>query len=349
VTMSESSAPISGRPASADARLPLVSVIVPTYNRSTVLPYLFSALARQLYPAKRMELIVVDNSSDDDTELVVGAWARVLPFLVHFYRKENKGPACSRNYGAARARGELLAFTDSDCVPAVQWLRESVRAYQLGAGVVGGPIFPRQRPGGPGLRASQLDAYLRDRGLYPTANLVVRRAAFEAVGGFDERFGLYPWGDLVAGEDADLAWRVRRTGERAAFAPRAVVGHLATPLPLFQLLVRPVRVQILPRLLRSIPELRDVYFWNRYWLSSARIYFYLLLASMLGVALTGSWLPLLGALPFIVYHARGTTASLLRRGQIVKGIVWLGFVVWLEAVTTATLLVASVRYRRLVL
>src|SRR5438477_8106339 len=91
-----------------------VSVIVPTYNRAAELPYLFSALAAQWYPADRVELIVVDNSSIDDTEGVVAHWSRCLPFKVSFHRKENHGPAASRNYGAARAEGQILAFTDSD-------------------------------------------------------------------------------------------------------------------------------------------------------------------------------------------------------------------------------------------
>src|SRR5258708_6335810 len=101
-----------GRPAevvqATPAAYPFTSVIVPTYNRARVLPHLFTALAHQLYPADRMELIVVDNSSSDDTEQVVERWARVLPFQVCFYRKDNKGPAASRNYGAARARGDVL-------------------------------------------------------------------------------------------------------------------------------------------------------------------------------------------------------------------------------------------------
>ena len=76
---------------------PFISVIVPTYNRARVLPYLFQALAYQQYPADRMELIVVDNSSSDDTEAVVGRWADVLPFAV------NRLPAATRAHVALAA------------------------------------------------------------------------------------------------------------------------------------------------------------------------------------------------------------------------------------------------------
>ena len=56
-------------PQSTESRVPMVSIIVPTYNRARTLPFLFDALGRQIYPASRIELIVVDNSSADDTEL----------------------------------------------------------------------------------------------------------------------------------------------------------------------------------------------------------------------------------------------------------------------------------------
>src|SRR2546421_3162624 len=125
---------------------PLVSVIVPTYNRAAVLPYLFEAVGRQLYPSASMELIVVDNSSKDDTEAVVDRWRTALPFEVRFYRKENRGPAASRNYSAARARGSILAFTDSDCIPDPCWLRNAAAAFaSRDVGIVCGPFVLRPR------------------------------------------------------------------------------------------------------------------------------------------------------------------------------------------------------------
>src|SRR5258708_5952897 len=88
-----------------ETRFPFVTVVVPTYNRAKTLPFLFESLAKQHYPADRMELIVVDNSSNDNTEEVVEQWKQVFPFRARFSRKDNKGPAASRNYGAARAEG----------------------------------------------------------------------------------------------------------------------------------------------------------------------------------------------------------------------------------------------------
>lgn len=331
------------------AALPYVSVVIPTYNRASVLPYLFEALGKQVYPASRMEAIVVDNSSGDDTEAVVSRWRQALPFPLSFYRKDNRGPAASRNYGAARAQGEIIAFTDSDCVPSPGWLRAAARDFAHGAGLVCGPILPRPREDQPGLMASQLPAATRDDGLYPTANLLVRKEALEAAGGFNEELGLNPWGDLVAGEDADLAWRVKRTGVPAVFDQDVVVGHMATRLHARHLLLRPFRVQVMPWLVRAIPELRWTYLWNRYFMTSSRVYYYLALAGLATAAITRQWAFLLAIAPWLVFHGAGTTVSLLKRGQVTKAIAWLCLVAWFDTVTTCALVLGSVRNRRLVL
>lgn len=335
--------------AATAAQHPFISVVVPTYNRASVLPYLFAALARQTYPAERMELIIVDNSSSDDTESVVSTWRQALPFSVSFYRKENRGPAASRNYGAARAIGDIIAFTDSDCLPAPTWLARGAGGFARGAGIVCGPIVPRRRAGAPGLLAAQLEGIGSDRGTYPTANLFVRRAQFEAVGGFNESFGLYPWGELVAGEDADLAWRLKRQGARVLFLQDVIVDHLSTRITPRQLLLRPVRVRIFPRLLRTIPELRETYLWAKVFLAPSRLYFYVAWIGIAAAFLVPAWWPALAAAPWVVHHSRGTVASLVRKGHVAKGLVWLAAIAWFETLTAAALLSGSLRYRRLVL
>lgn len=333
----------------AESSLPYMSVVIPTYNRAAVLPYLFDALGKQVYPADRMEAIVIDNSSSDDTEEVVARWRLALPFPMTFHRKENRGPAASRNVGAALARGEIIAFTDSDCVPSPGWLRAAARAFAAGAGLVCGPILPRPREGQPGLMASQLPAATRDDGLYPTANLLVRKQALVVAGGFNEDLGLYPWGELVAGEDADLAWRVKRTGVQAVFDDQVVVGHMATRIRARDLLLRPLRVQVMPWLVRAIPELRWTYLWKRYFMTGSRVYYYVALAGIAAAVITREWAFVLATFPWLVFHGAGTTASLVRRGQVAKAVAWLCLVAWFDTVTTCALVLGSVRNRRLVL
>jgi glycosyltransferase involved in cell wall biosynthesis len=328
-----------------EERWPFASIVVATYNRGSLLPYLFMALAVQTYPADRAELIIIDDGSDDDTEAVVRRWAAVIPFPLQFRRQERKGPSAARNLGASAAHGDILAFTDSDCIPAPVWLRSGVLAFSKDVGIVCGPLLPKRRVGGPGFLSSQVDKFLGDTGLYPTANLFVGRAAFEAVGGFDGRFGLYPG---VMGEDTDLAWRVRRMGYRARFSPPAEVGHLATPLTLRAWLLRPLLWDVLPRLLRSIPELRRTRFWHRYFVVRSHFYFQIAWVGVVIAATTRSLVPAALVVPWF-YSIRAEVFARLRRGSVLKAFGALLLLVVRSSLGTLVLIVASIRHRRLLL
>ncbi len=124
--------------------LPSVTVIVPTYNRAASLADTLRAISAQDYPAQLLDVVVVDNSSSDNTEDVVEAARAASPFAVRYYRKENRGPAASRNYAIARSCAEVLAFTDSDCTMAPDWIRTAVAQLCDGVGLVAGPRRPRQ-------------------------------------------------------------------------------------------------------------------------------------------------------------------------------------------------------------
>lgn len=313
-----------------------------------MLPYLFDALDRQVFAAHRLELIVVDNSSTDQTESVVNRWKAALPFAVSYYRKENRGPAASRNYGVARARGELLAFTDSDCVPDPNWLREAVAAFTPDVGVVCGPVVPRFRLDGPGLISAQIGNFTKDRGIYPTANLLIRTQAFRQTAGFDERFALYPWGAVVGGEDTELAWRLKRMGFRAAFAAAATVGHLSTPEPIVTWLLRPVSLQILPRLLPTIPELRQTSLWRGYFVDRLHLFFQLAWMGSLVAFLTATPLFALASLPWLIGIRRGVVDR-LKQGRLIHAGVAFALITEQYAVATLALVYASLRHRSLVL
>ncbi|HEX2645690.1 MAG TPA: glycosyltransferase, partial [Candidatus Dormibacteraeota bacterium] len=313
-----------------------------------VLPHLFGSLARQEYPADRMELIVVDNSSQDDTAEVVDRWKGIFPFETRFYRKDNRGPAASRNYGAARARGDIIAFTDSDCIVWSNWIRNAMEGFNRGAGLVCGTFVPVLRED-EGLLVAQQSPLMTDRGCYPTANLFVRKSAFDAVGGFDEQYGLYPWGELIAGEDADLAWRVKRSGAWSEFLPNVVVCHLSTPISLGRLLLRPVVVQIIPALLPKIPELRKTYLWNRYFNGKVDLWFFIALAGV-GLSLATRWWPLaLAVVPWLVFYVRYATLPGLRTEGIGRRLLRTLIFAYMQIASAGVLVFASVRYRRLVL
>src|SRR5688572_1543548 len=116
-----------------------VSVIIPVYNDRARLQTCLDALHRQTYPAERYEVIVVDNGSREPLDDLMQTYPRAR--LEH---EAQPGSYAARNRGIACARGEILVFTDADCVPAAQWLDCGVRALSASpnCGYVGGRVEP---------------------------------------------------------------------------------------------------------------------------------------------------------------------------------------------------------------
>jgi glycosyltransferase involved in cell wall biosynthesis len=134
-------------------------------------------------------------------------------------------PAAARNTGAAAARGDICCFIDSDCLAAPDWIERIVAPYQQGAQVVGGGVA---LPGAGYWTLCDNLAGLADfmewspagtRSHLPSLNFSIRRALFESVGGFDQRF------TRPSGEDTDLCFRLRRLGHTLLFEPRARITH----------------------------------------------------------------------------------------------------------------------------
>ncbi len=117
--------------------LPFVSVIVPTYDRPRQLARCLRSLSSLDYPSDRFEVIVVDDGSESPPEDIVADAPGQLDTTL--LSPPHAGPASARNYGAAHARGEYLAFTDDDCVPTPSWLRAiAVRFAATPGDAIGG-------------------------------------------------------------------------------------------------------------------------------------------------------------------------------------------------------------------
>jgi glycosyltransferase involved in cell wall biosynthesis len=202
------------------AELPMVAVVVPVHNGEATIRTCIEALLAQDWPREALELIVVDNRSTDSTRAVVAEYP------VHLVEeREVQSSYASRNRGVASSHGDILAFTDADCIPDRGWVRALAAALEPAeVGLAAGPIeawrsellVERYQA----VRALRAERAFRHPVLpfAQTANAACRRAAFDAVDGFDAacRFG----GDL------DFCWRVqRRTGTRLAYEPAAVVRH----------------------------------------------------------------------------------------------------------------------------
>ncbi|MFU8830729.1 MAG: glycosyltransferase family 2 protein [Wenzhouxiangella sp.] len=193
----------------ANSRLPLVSVIIPAFNAARFLPRALASVAAQSYPADRIETIVIDDGSTDDTSAIARSFGERMPGL-QVFSQLNQGVSAARNLGIATSTGELIAFLDADD----RWLPDKIAAqvevFQADptVGLIhsgfafvdqGGralPDWPRQS------RLDQGDVlleFLCDFFLITSA-VMVPKAILESVGDFDE--------SLKVGEDNELFLRI---------------------------------------------------------------------------------------------------------------------------------------------
>ena len=198
---------------------PQISVVVPTRNRSHLLPRLVAAVAAQ-QDVDRWEVVVVDDGSTDDTPSVLQRLCAATPELVRSIRTTHAhGAAAARNEGWRMAAAPVIAFTDDDCRPDPRWLANLLAGSEHADIVQGATTFDASEAAGRG-PFSQVVNVERWTGQFETSNVAYRRALLERLDGFDERFE----GDSF-GEDVDLGWRAVELGAATAFTPEAIVVH----------------------------------------------------------------------------------------------------------------------------
>jgi len=198
---------------------PLVSVVVPVKDGAGTIDKLLEALQRQNYPRDRMQVIVVDNGSRDDTVGIV----RKYPFAVVEYETGISSSYAARNKGLSAARGEILAFADADCIPETDWISNGVRdLLQTGADMAGGRIefvFSEQMSTAEifdSLNSLRNDSFIQNKMGAVTANLFVRRHVFE-------KMGLFP--EVRSGGDINWTGRAMNKGFLLIYSPAALVRH----------------------------------------------------------------------------------------------------------------------------
>ncbi|MCL4294647.1 MAG: glycosyltransferase [Anaerolineae bacterium] len=195
-----------------------ISVIVPVYNGRQTLPACLRALQHQTCPPN--EVIVVDDGSTDDTA-VIAARAGVTVLS-----QKNAGPAAARNHGAQAAQGDILLFTDADCVPAPDWVEQMVAPFAdpTVAGVKGEYRTRQSELVARFVQQEYQDRYDRMMGqsridFVDTYAAAYRRDLFLAAGGFDSSF------PTASVEDQEFSFRLAGQGYRLVFAPGAIVYH----------------------------------------------------------------------------------------------------------------------------
>ncbi|RLF22095.1 MAG: hypothetical protein DRN15_00060 [Thermoprotei archaeon] len=211
---------------------PLVSIVVPTRNCEKTIELLLKSLSKV---KGNFEVIIVDASTDRTPEIV-----RRYPFA-KLIKVEHKGINWSRNIGVKVSRGDIVAFTDGDCIVPENWIERILKAFNRGKyACVGGNVYVA-----PQLRGNIIAEYADNaliplhpiydrekvisvdnfysefhlRRCPPGNNMAFRKEVLLKIGLFDERF----W---IGYDDVDIMWRLCLNGYRIYCDPAIVVYHL---------------------------------------------------------------------------------------------------------------------------
>jgi glycosyltransferase involved in cell wall biosynthesis len=217
------------------------SVVIATRNRRALLAITLEALAGQDWPADRVEIIVTDNGSTDDTAKVIAqAAARAGSPRVRYMFAAEPGKSNAVNQALALASGNVIALTDDDVRPERTWLRRLAAAFdETGADFVAGRVLPDwETPPPPWLSPAvygviavpdngdrRIELPNSQQRVVPIgANMAVRRSVIRAIGGLRADLGKLD-GSLRTGEDHEFFLRMLEAGFRGVYEPTAVVHH----------------------------------------------------------------------------------------------------------------------------
>jgi O-antigen biosynthesis protein len=198
---------------------PRISVVICAYNAERTMDACLASLRTLHYPS--FEVIVINDGSTDRTLEISERYPEA-----RIFSQENKGLSVARNVGIENARGDIVAFTDSDCVVDPDWLTYLAYKFVHGGFVaVGGPNLPPPEesrtaacvaaaPGGP--THVLIDDEVAEH--IPGCNMAFTKAALDEIGGFDPIY-------RAAGDDVDLCWKLQNHGHTIGFSPAAMVWH----------------------------------------------------------------------------------------------------------------------------
>ncbi len=201
-----------------------VSVIIPVYNDAERLKKCLLALEKQTYPQAQYEVIVVDNASEENIKDVVSQFPQArLTF------ENSPGSYAARNQGISIAKGEILAFTDADCIPTPNWIETGVKhllSLSRPGIVAGGIKMFFKNPNNPtvielydSITNLQQKKMVEQAHCGATANLLTFKKVFEEVGLFDR--------ELKSGGDSEWGKRAFSLGYPIEYAEESCVAHPA--------------------------------------------------------------------------------------------------------------------------
>lgn len=198
-----------------------VSIVVPCFNSEKTIEKCINALLNQNYSCD-YEIVMVDDGSSDKTSEIIKKKKKIK-----YLFQKNSGPAKARNNGWKHTTGDIVVFTDSDCVPENDWLLEMVKPFDKikNIGAVGGAYNKTINNDSKlaNLIGEEIMFRYRNIGKYTDAHgsycLAVKRDVLKTVNGFNES---YP---VATAEDWDLCYKIQKAGYKLYFNQKAKTGH----------------------------------------------------------------------------------------------------------------------------
>jgi len=239
---------------------PLVSVIIPTYNRAKFITEAIDSVLTQAF--QNFEIIIIDDGSTDDTRKILLTYLREKPDKIRYIYQENRGPAAARNTGIKAARGRYIAFLDSDDLWLPRKLETQISVMEQDSSlgftcsqvyhIYDGTSHLEPELSSPNLPFKEFLLY--DKPLIFTPTVIVRKECFNKVGTFDEQ--------LKTAEDTHMWLRLADMYRwRIILDPLAIVRRHGSNLIYNKLLARQCEAKMYKRLrliAHDSPEIRKI-------------------------------------------------------------------------------------------
>lgn len=208
----------------------VISVVLCTYKRADKLPQCINALmAMNSVDGMRWELVCVDSNIDSESRRIIEAFASSSPVPIRYVSELDPRLSVARNAGLRHASGDILAYTDDDCLVDAEWLARiwnEMRADPSLA-MLGGRLELQNKDDLPiCIRPFRERVAISPTSMYSligTSNMAFRRSVVDAIGIFDPEFG--PGTELPAAEDVDFVYRALKAGFKVVYSPDILIFH----------------------------------------------------------------------------------------------------------------------------
>lgn len=213
---------------------PDISVIVCTHNRQELLSKCLLSLNKQSYPSNKLEIVIIDNNSTDNTKIIVQKYTKKAKFACKYVFEPRIGLSQAKNTGIRNSRRKIVAFIDDDAVACKNWVKNIVNCFSKEEiWAVGGQVKPKFEITPPEwipqryffvLGVCDSGRKIAEVPDIAGGNSAFRKEVFKKIGLFRTALG-HKGRKLLAGEELDFCTRITQAGGKIFYTPKAIIYH----------------------------------------------------------------------------------------------------------------------------